>query len=514
MNIDIILRNARLISWSYRVISTAVGLVTVRLINERIGMAGYGDVAFLLAYMGGVCAIDLGFLQSVPRFVARESNTASGQPGGLFWSSCALFLTGLCFLQIGLLIAVSFALGSLDKLRSLSLLEVLALGAAMMSANLLSAGSAVYAGWQQYGLAGTAKIARSFVYLGAIVSLWWLGEISVRHVIWSYALAALLPNLIAVIALLMRHGVDMRPIWNGFPSAHRTQLQNMASYSLRGWLFTASTILITSGASFVAGLIFPAENVAKLQIALVLYTGVAAFVTGGMSPLTTIRARFADRTSDSLKKVAETAYRLVEETVVLSAILLGFFVHHLDIVLTLLLGKQLADPQLLSLTRQIVTVVLVPGLMILPWFTFRFALVHRDENARYSKQLFIVTCLALMIGTLASFFMGNPLAIAIGIAVSLIYRGIFAYQLGYHVLPGLRRSSIVFSLASTLILCTLLNSLISLFEPGWRLGELTDKHLHAFLYLLVCAILYLLRGRLHPLIGLRVPGFPTHYRNS
>jgi hypothetical protein len=511
MNLKKILRSARIISWSYRVLSTVVGLVTVRLINERIGMSGYGDVAFMLAFMGGICSIDLGFLQSISRFVSKSSNPSQGQQRGYFWASCALFLIGLCFFQMVLVVAVSFALGSLDELRSFSLVEVVALAATMMIGNLLSTGSAIYAGWQQYGLAGIAKIARSFGYLGAIVALWWLGDISVRSVLWSGVLAALLPNMIVGIALLARHKNELRPNWENFPSDHLKQLQSMASYSLHGWLFTASTVLITSGAIFVAGLIFPAESVAKLQIALVLYTGVAAFVTGGMAPLTTIRARFADATTDSIDKVAKAAHRLVEEGVVLTAILLGFFVHHLDIVLELLLGKQAQDPQLLSLTWQLVNVVLVPGLMILPWFTFRFALVQHDENARYSKQLFIVTCLALLIGSLVGFMMSNPLPIAISIAIALIYRGVLAYQLGHYVLPGLRRFSIVFPLSITFVLCTLLNSFAMLFQPGWHLGELKDNHLHAFLYLLFCASLYLLRGRLHPLIGLRVPG--TSYIN-
>jgi hypothetical protein len=156
----------------------------------------------------------------------------------------------------------------------------------------------------------------------------------------------------------------------------------------------------------------------------------------------------------------------------------------------------------------------VPGLMILPWFAFRFALVQHDENARYSKQLFIVTCLALLIGSLIGFITSNPLPIAISIAIALIYRGVLAYQLGHEVLPGLRRFSMVLPLSITFVVCTLLNSFVTLFQPGWHLGELTDNHLHAFLYLLCCASLYLLRGRLQPLIGLRVSGASNIHRKS
>ena len=479
-----------------------MGLVTVRLINDQIGMAGYGDVAFMLAFMGGVCAIDLGFLQSLSRFVARHSSDRS-QLRGQFWASCVLFIIGLFVLQTGLLIVLSFLLGSIGELRTFSLIEVLGLGAVLMIGNILSAGSAVYSGWQQYGLAGTAKITRSIVYLTFISFLWVLGGISVRAVLWSYALAALLPNLLVVIALFVRSGAAMKADWNNFPYAHRQELRNIASYSLHGWLFTASTILISSGTIFLAGLMLPAEKVAKLQIALMLYSGVAAFVTGGMVPLTTIRARFADASTDSLKKVADAAHKLVEESIVLAAILSCFFVYYLTTVLGLLLGDQVRDPQLLLETYQLVTVVLLPGLVILPWFTFRFALVQRDENANYCKQQFIGTCFALAMSVALGFLTTSPLAVSFGVAAALIYRGILAYRLGRAVLPGIRAIAIAVPLVVTYFICTVIHWFIALVKPGWRIGELGDIHLQAFLYLLVCMAIYLFRGRLRPLLGLR-----------
>lgn len=502
MNVSSILRTARLVSWSYRALSTAVGLVTVRLVNDHIGMAGYGHVAFMLAFMGGICAIDLGFLQSLSRFVASHSSDR-GQQRGQFWASCVLFIIGLFVLQMGLLIVLSFLLGSIGELRTFSLIEVLGLGAVLIIGNIFSAGSAVYSGWQQYGLAGTAKITRSIVYLTFIGFLWAWGGISVSAVLWSYALAALLPNLVVVIALFVRSGAAMKADWNNFPFAHRQELRNIASYSLHGWLFTASTILISSGIIFLAGLMLPAEKVAKLQIALILYTGVAAFVTGGMVPLTTIRARFADASTDSIKKVADAAHKLVEESIVLAAILLSFFVYYLTPVLGLLLGEQARDPQLLLETYQLVNVVLLPGLVILPWFTFRFALVQRYENANYSKQQFIGTSLALAMSAVVAFLTTSPLAMAIGVAAALVYRGTLAYRLGRGVLPGIRAIAIAVPLVATYLICSVIHWLLLLVKPGWRIAELSDIHLQAFLYLLVCTAIYLFRGRLRALLGLR-----------
>lgn len=503
MNLQKVLRTARVMSWTYRLLSTAVGLVTVRLINDRIGIAGYGDVAFLLAFMTGVGAIDLGFLQSLSRFVASHSAEDDRQRGQ-FWASCALILAGLCALQMMLMVALCIALGFGGQLRALALGEVLMIGTLILAGNLMTAASAVYAGWQRYGMSSFAKIGRSLAYLGAIVTLWSLDGLSVRTVLWSNALAALLPNLLVASILFWRSRTALRWSWQGYPSAHREQLREISSYSLRGWLFTASTILVSSGTVFVAGLIMPAATAAKLQIAIVLYTGVAAFVTGAMVPLTTIRARFGDASPDSVGKVARTAHSLVEETIVLTAILLSFFLHYLGTVLALLLGDQARDPALLSLTRQVVAIALLPGLAILPWFTFRFALVGHDENALYSRRLFIGTIIALCAGSAVAWLTGSPLAMAAGVAAALVYRGTLAYRLGHGVLPGLRATGILVPLAVALAVCTALSWLANQVAPGWRLGELGDAHLQAALYLLACSVLYLLRSRLRPLLGVRL----------
>jgi O-antigen/teichoic acid export membrane protein len=466
----------------------------------------------MLAFFGGVCAIDLGFLQSLSRFVARHSSNHN-QARGQFWASCVLFVVGLFILQMGLVVALSFILGSLGELHTFSLIEVVGLGTLLVTGNILTAGSAVYSGWQQYGLAGVAKILRSIFYLAFIGFLWALGGISVRSVLWSYALAALLPNLLLVILLLVKSGSKIKPDWRDFPDAHRQELSSIASYSLHGWLFTASTILISSGTIFLTGLMLPAEKVAQLQIALTLYVGVAAFVTGGMVPLTTIRAHFADTSIDSVKKVAETARKLVEESIVLVAILLSFFVYYLPVVVGLLLGEQARDQRLLSDTVGLVSVVLLPGLAVLPWFTFRFALVDRDENARYSRHQFISTCFVLAISAAVGFLTASSLATAFGVAATLLYRSYSAYRLGRFALPGIRSIGIAVPFAATFLICTVIHWFIAQVKPGWRVGELGDSHLQLLLYLPACASLYIFRGHLRLLLGLRLLNF-SHGSNS
>ncbi len=504
MNVRHILRTARLVSWGYRLLSTAVGLVTVRLINDRVGMPGYGEIAFTLAILTGVSAIDLGFLQALPRFVARHGQD-DPLHRGQFWAVCALAAGALFALQLVLVIGLAIALGFSAQLHSISVNELLALGVIMVGAGMLTAASSIYAGWQQYGLAGMAKIGRSLAYLVAVVLLWANDDLSVRSVLWANAWSALVPNMLVAATLLGRSRKKLAWSWQGYPLAHRARLHDLASYSLRGWLFTAANTLVASGSVVVAGLAFPPPMVGKLQLALVLYTGVAAFVTGAMVPLMTIRARNSDASAVSVQRVAQTARSLVEETIVLTAALLVFFAHHSATVIGMLLGEQAGDPALMAATKLVILTALLPGLAILPWFTFRFALVDVDENKRYCRQVFFGTLLALGVGSAAAVLAQSPLAMAAGIGAALVYRGALAYWLGHGVLPGLTPLRMLAPMVAAVLLCDLTSRLCQLAAPGWRVREFGDTHLQAALYLGVCAVLYVFRGRLHWLWGLRLP---------
>jgi hypothetical protein len=507
MNIQSILRTARISSWTYRLLSTAVGLVTVRLINDRVGLSGYGDLAFLLAFLTGVCAIDLGLLQSLSRFVARLQADPP-QRREIFWASCILFAGAVFFLQCTLVVVLAVALGLSDQLRSLSLAEILSLGLAFIVGNLLTASSSVYAGWQRYGSAAAAKIIKSLVYLLAVLALWAEGHLSVRTVLWASALCALLPNLLLTLNLVLRHRRELHSSWSGFPTAHWRLGGEMLDYSLRGWLFTASTILVSSGAVFLSGLVMSAPAVAKLQLGLVLYTGVAAFVTGSMSPLSTIRARLSDDSPESRQKVSAAARSLTEESIVMVAMLGSFFALHIDLVLRLLIGPQAADPAVLSLTRWSVLTVLLPGLLVLPWFTFRFALVSHAENARYSQGLFLVTGALLLMATGIASVWPHPQVIAVAVGAALTYRGTLAFAMGRTVIPGLSFLGIARPLAQALAIVLAIGLGLKMLATDVRIGPVDDTWLHAAAYLLVCALLFVFRRRLRPLWGLPQPAAP------
>ena len=165
MNVHGILRTARLASWTYRVLSTVVGLVTIRLINDRVGLAGYGEVALVLAFLASIAVIDFGFLQALSRFVARYDHEVHASRRPCFWTACALVATGLFVFQMTLIVCPVVAFGFIDQLRNFEMGELVALGFVMMLGNMLTAGSAIFTGFQRYGMATAAKIARPLARL-------------------------------------------------------------------------------------------------------------------------------------------------------------------------------------------------------------------------------------------------------------------------------------------------------------------------------------------------------------
>lgn len=505
MNVHNVLRTARLASWGYRILSTAVGLVTIRLIADRIGLDGYGQVAFALAIVTAIIGVDFGLLQAMSRFVAQYEDERHAAQRPMFWAACRLAALSLFVAQAAIATAVAALSGHIAMLQWGSPLELMTLALTMILANTQTLSSAFLAGHQLYGQAAAAKILRSLFYLVAIVTLWYADALSVRWALWSNALTFLLANAITTVVVLLRFGSHLIPSWQAFPGAQMTQLRAIGSYSLHGWLFSLSTLVVTSGSVIATGLVFPADDVARLQVGLMLYTGVAAFVTGGMSPLITIAARFADGSPVSRERIGTTARSLVDETIIFAATLTVFFVNFGDVVLALLLGGHDAHAAAIRQTHGIMLAAVLPGLVVLPAFTFRFALVSPRDNAAYSHKVFVGTLLVLGVGFAVAALTKQVLPLAGAVGAALAYRGTLAYRMGHQVLPGLTWPRLLRPLVLAGGACEAFALLASLPRPGWRVGDFGDGHLHAALYLVAAAGLYVNRQRMRHLLGLRLP---------
>ncbi len=505
MNVNGILRTARLASWAYRVVSTVAGLVTIRLINDQVGLVGYGEVAVVLSFLGGIAVVDFGFLQAISRFTARFDHVDQASRRPYFWTACALAATGLFVFQVTLIVCMTVVLGFIDKLPNFNMGELMSLGFVMMLGNMLSAGSAIFAGFQRYGMAAAAKIARTLAYLIVIVMFWATGELTVHTVLWSNSLTLLVANTLICLLLLAMLRDRLGWNWHDFPAAHLAELREFTTYSLNGWMFSLSTVLVSSGGIVAAGLILPLQEVAKLQVVLVLYSGVAVFVTGSMTPLSTIIARNSDGSALGRERIAGTARNLIEEAIVFTAVLLVFFTNYGSAVLSLLLGSKVADSILIAQTQSILLTAVLPALAILPFFVFRFAMVSTEDNAAFSKRVVVGTIVALATGFAASAFCRSLFGLAAGVGVALMFRGALAYRMGKHILPGLTLPRLLMPLAAALLVCSLLSLAIKLATPVGRSLGFNSVFAQAALYLMFSTIFYMQRTRLHRIIGLRLP---------
>jgi O-antigen/teichoic acid export membrane protein len=444
-----ILNVARAISWAMRGISMISGFVTIRLIVEGIGVDGYGHVAFALALLVGLCALDLGFTQAISRFVARGQNDARAADG-IFWAAVVLIAVALLLMQLLAVAAIAALYPSLPQLHVYGRGEFTALAAVMVVATLMGVNSFVFAGFQMYGYGGICKLLKPLLYVVAIVWLWWSSAISVHSALWANVLATLVANGLMLGALLVMRGRSMSPQWTNFPHPQKAVAGEMVEYSLRGWLFSLATVLISSGSVLAVGFIGEPAEVAHLQIALVLYTGISASITGGMSPLTTIVAGSDLTTEEGRERVATAAQRLVDESALLSsAVIAGLAVYGWQIV-GLLLGKTADATDAMDDSYRLT--LLINGLAItaLPFFTFRFALVAPIENARYSAAVLWSTVAALALGTLTAAVVDSVLPMAVAIGLALAYRGAKAYQMGAQHLPSVTLWNILFKLVRSL----------------------------------------------------------------
>lgn len=144
MEVAAILRSARFASWSYRLISTAVGFLSIRLIIEAVGTDGYGHVALALALLTTIGAIDFGFLQALPRFVARMERTGDS---GAFWATSLAATAALLLFQLLALACSAVAVDAVDHIEDLSTSSLVFGGILYVSGTALSVSGAIFAGF-------------------------------------------------------------------------------------------------------------------------------------------------------------------------------------------------------------------------------------------------------------------------------------------------------------------------------------------------------------------------------
>lgn len=503
MKVRKILRTARLVSWSYRLLSLVAGFAVIRIINEAVGIEGYGTAAYVLAIFAGLQSIDLGVLQSVSRYVARYQASEMVVDIAVFWSALVAFACVLTLFQILLLLIGLYFSGLFDFQVPIAVGQFIWLGVLSVIANVFTIGSSIFAGYQQYGLAGIAKISRVLIYVGVVVYLWYAEHLDVVSVLWASVCSTLAANVFGMAILMALHGREISFLWRGFPARHRTVVSDILSFSLFGWLITLSSIAITTGSVIVMGTAFSLVEVAQLQIAIVLLNGVTAFMTGGMSPLTTIAARCADGSPDSLAKRAKATSQLMDETILLSAVVLVFLLFHLSPFVGLLLNDEDRSFEVLSKTHVMILLVLLPCIMSMPFYLFKLALVGKVENARYGRGVAWLTLVFLVIGFSAAVMTESSFWLGAAIGGALMVRSGFAFYLGKHNLPHVSIVKVAARLLLAVAALSLLSLLCSLLPVDVSLGELGAAHFQGLLFGCVALGIYFFRRRLFAVLGMR-----------
>jgi O-antigen/teichoic acid export membrane protein len=497
MEVAKILRAARIISWSTRLLSIAAGFVTVRLLIDRLGTAGYGEFAYGIATLTTIVGIDLGFAQALPRLVARLPLAEDQASARTFWATLAMCVAGLLILQVTLLGGACFLHASAPQVSQYGPWDLFATGLVMILATLLALSSALFAGFQMFGFSGVGKLLRPLLYVLAIIGLWWWHLATVRTALWASALTLFVANFVMFAQLIARNGSKMHWSWRDFPAAHRSQLVEMGSFSLRGWLFSLSTVMVTSGAVLAVGTLFAASDVAHLQIAIVIFMGVSASITGGLVPLTTIAAASDEREEAGRNRVAEAGRQLVGETAVLSAAAVIGILNFGGPVVALLLGAEGGDAQLVRDIYLLTLLICALGIGATPLFTFRYALVTAADNARYSTAVFVSSLLCLGAGVLAAALTHELLYIGLAIGMAMVYRCVQAWRMR----PGVLRATRIWPVALFMLCLLLLFEAVALAIGQLDRAGVANSFVQMLIFGLFASMAYWQRTRLARMVA-------------
>jgi len=492
MNVLSIINTARISSWSYRIISTIVGMLTIRLINEEIGINSFSAISFYLSFLMGLVAFDFGLLQSTSRFVSKYNSPRYKDERIIFWGSLITSYFFLLLFQLVLLALLSIFISLSGYLNDITPASFICLGLIFILSNILSSISLVYAGLQNYAVLGFVKISKSVFYFIAVLALYIHHSMSVTSILWISAITFLAPNLILFLwVIIFKPNFLAKNIFSSF-KVNTIKIKELFVYSAQGWLFTFSNIIISYGTVVIAGLYLPQAEAGKVQIAIALYAGIAAFLTGAMTPITTIYSRFSDDSIESTHKRTNALYAVLNETILLSGILVVFFYNYSYLVLDFLLPQK--DVNLLTHTNRNVLILILPTLLTLPFFIFRFTLVSSRLNKVYCIRFFLSTVVIFSFALFLAYLTKKTEIVVIASSVALVLRSMLSYY--YSDAKSLRLFSfkIVKFLFATILICGIVNYLLNFIPVSFEYKIFTSTHIHALIYFSVCFTAYALRN--------------------
>lgn len=492
MNVLSIINTARISSWSYRIISTIVGMLSIRLINEEMGINSFSAVSFYLAFLMGLIAFDFGLLQSTSRFVSKYNSPRYKDEAIIFWDSLITSYFFLLLFQLLLLTLLSLFISLSGYLNDISSASFICLGLIFILSNILSSISLVYAGLQNYAVLGFVKISKSVLYFIAVLALYIHHSVSVISILWISAITFFTPNFILFLwVIIFKSNFLAKNILSLF-KINTIKIKELFVYSFQGWLFTFSNIIISYGSVVIAGLYLPQAEAGKVQIAIALYAGIAAFLTGAMTPITTIYSRFLDDSIESTYKRTAALYAVLNETILLSGILVVFFYNFSYLVLDFLLPQK--NVNLLNHTNRNVLILILPSLLTLPFFVFRFTLVSSRLNKIYCARLFLSTVVIFIFALFLAYLTKKTEVVVAASSVALVLRSMLSYYYSDAKSSRLILFKIIKLLVATILICSALNYLLNFIPVSWEYKIFTSTHIHALIYLFLCFMVYAFRN--------------------
>lgn len=281
--------------------------ISVPLILDHVGLAGYGLWTIAQTVILYVNVAESGIGPAVQRFVAvaRGGGDTTGVTG-LLWSSVALYaLVGAAFAVALVLAAPALVnvFGAPDDLAGEAEGMFRVAGAVLALALLAAALGNVQMGLERFVSSAAAAVASSAAYLAALVVL-----LTGGGGLEDVAVAAAAQQGV----LLLGRAIALRDVLFRMPRfVRREEARSIASYSLRLQVTVLSLLINSQTDKIVVGVVAPATTLGQLGIGAQVAEAGRSMYTGAQSPVISRLARaYGERDDAGMKALFERLNRL------------------------------------------------------------------------------------------------------------------------------------------------------------------------------------------------------------
>lgn len=266
-------------TWLSRLLTTAISLVSIRILLDTLGVEHYAAYAVLMGIIGWFMLADFGVSQSLQNYISESRVAQQG------YAEYVLAAVVIMFVVIVLGIVAVVVLGEWPATRLLSQFEFLtekdkyfSFAAVAALAMLTAGGTLVYRIWYAEHKGYLANMATALGAVAALGGIYYVAQSDVTNkLLWCLVAANAPVAVIPVSALLMRVRLTVRAGGWSIKESAKKILKRGGHF----WLFNVVAAAVLQMDYIVLSQFVPAEQIVVYSIGTKLFA-VAGFMYGAV----------------------------------------------------------------------------------------------------------------------------------------------------------------------------------------------------------------------------------------